>query len=365
MRVAIVGAGLAGLACAHELERLGVLPEIFEQQQQVGKADWAIEIMAQFMHHSPRHDIFDYLNRDLGLPLHPHSAFDTMILFSPSEHTVLRGKFGYTTIRGKDDRSLERQLAARLASTIHFGSRPDVWELRQEYDWVVVASGDHEWTRSLSRWTPQIEWYMMAAEVTGSFNPLAQTFFLNPRYAGTGYAMIAPIDEGQAIAGVGVPGISRDELEHYWKVFRTEQGHRWQQEVRHFRVDRWRVGQVHPCVIGNVLLVGHAGGFAESLGLSGQCPSLASGVMAARQMILGDRSLERFARQHRAHANRLWRLRRNVNAWTGEEMDYLVRAAHYGGSLVARSPWSVLGPASWALNVLHLADDPSPRVGPQ
>ncbi|MDF2627061.1 MAG: NAD(P)-binding Rossmann-like domain [Symbiobacteriaceae bacterium] len=37
MRAAIVGAGLAGLACAHELERLGHDCEIFDKRDRVGK----------------------------------------------------------------------------------------------------------------------------------------------------------------------------------------------------------------------------------------------------------------------------------------------------------------------------------------
>jgi len=36
MRVAIIGAGLAGLSCAHELERYGVSPVIFEKNSYIG-----------------------------------------------------------------------------------------------------------------------------------------------------------------------------------------------------------------------------------------------------------------------------------------------------------------------------------------
>ncbi|MBC7106709.1 MAG: FAD-dependent oxidoreductase, partial [Firmicutes bacterium] len=35
MRVAIIGAGVAGLTCALELQRRGVVPEVFEQRPSV------------------------------------------------------------------------------------------------------------------------------------------------------------------------------------------------------------------------------------------------------------------------------------------------------------------------------------------
>lgn len=36
MKIAIIGAGLGGLACALECERLGVIPDVFERDESVG-----------------------------------------------------------------------------------------------------------------------------------------------------------------------------------------------------------------------------------------------------------------------------------------------------------------------------------------
>lgn len=360
-----MGAGLAGLACAHELERLGVLPVIFEKKLWPGKEDLIVESMAQLFHHHPGQDLWIYLREELGLPVHPHGVVNKMVLRSATEEATVTGHLAYTTLRGPDRRSLERQLADRLAAAIRYGEEPDPWQLREAYDWVVIATGDHQWTKAFSRFTQHIEWTVRSAEVSGLFNPAEQQFFFNTRYAKTGYAMLSPIDERRALAGLGIPHSSPAEAEQYWERFRREESRFWEAEIHPFRVTRWEVGVVDRCVVGNVMLIGQAGGFCEPLGMLGQCPSLASGVMAARQIALGDRSLERYTRQFRAYYNRLWRLRRNVNAWTDTEMDMMVRAVRYGGPLAVRSPLNLLGPGSLVVDLLRMADDPSPEAGPQ
>lgn len=363
MRVAIIGAGLAGLACAHELERLGLLPVIFERQRSVGRPDLVIETMAQVMHHNRGQDIFDHIRQDLGLPLNPHGSVQSMILHSPNHEATLQGHLGYITIRGHDDRSLERQLARVVAAEIHYGQRPDPWELRRQFDWVVVATGNHEWSQTVSRWTPHIDWSVRGATVIGSFNPAEQHFFFNPRYAKTGYAMISPIDERSAVVGVGVPGASGNEADQYWAAFRQDVGHYWEREVASVRVDRVQVGQPSDVIVGNVILIGHAGGFCEPIGMTGQCPSLTSGVCAARQIVLGDRSLSRFARHFRSYYNQALRIRQTVNAWTDKEMDRLVQTARFAGPVVTSVPLPYIRMGGWALDALRAPNDPSPEIG--
>lgn len=365
MRIAIVGAGLSGLACAHELERLGFTPDIFEKRHRVGERFPNVETMAQFFHMHPRQDIFLHLRHDLNLPVNPISMIRSAVLHSESHEATIRGPFGYTTVRGHDERSLERQLERHLRSPIRFGTNPDVRELQREYDWVVVATGDQEWTRDLHHWTRHIAWWVRGAHVTGDFDPTELHFFFNTRYAKTGYAMIAPMDERHASVGIAVPHSSADEVDRYWQVFREGLGHFWEEEEIQFKLEKFECGAVAQHVIGNVVLIGNAGGFVEGLGIAGQCPSMASGVHAARQIVLNDNSLDRYVRQWRAHYNRFWRLRRTVNAWTDVEMDLFVQMSSSKLSgLVARAPFSMVVPAAFAADLFRLPDDLSPEVGP-
>lgn len=363
MRVAIVGAGLAGLACAHELERLGFAPEIFEMAPCVGDRSRVAELMTQFMHLNPRQDILAHIREELMLPLEPSYTLTRCVLHSRSHEAEMGGKLGYGTIRGNDDRSLERQLARRVAAPIHFDQTPDVRELRREYDWVVVATGDQRWTTELSQWKRDLSWTARGALVSGSFTPGEVHFYFDTRYAGTGHALLAPLDEHLAIAGIGLPDATPAEALAYWERFRAAESFRWAAEENPFEVCRNSCGEVWPIVVGNVMFIGVAGGFLEPLGMNGQCPSLTSGVMAARQIALRDPCLERFARRWRVYYRRLARLRRNVNAWTDDDMDRLVMGVRYGGWLVTHSPWNLLEPGGMLADVLRLADDPSPGVG--
>ncbi|MDF2628050.1 MAG: dependent oxidoreductase [Symbiobacteriaceae bacterium] len=357
MRIAIVGAGLAGLACAHELERLGLAPDVFEKGPCVGNRSRVVELMTQFMHVNPRQDIWGYVRDELMLPLEAAFALRRCVVHSASHEAEMTGKLGYVTIRGDDDGSLERQLARHVEARVRFGQTPDVRELRREYDWVVVATGDQRWTTELSQWKRDLGWTARGALVTGNFAPGEAHFFFDTRYAGTGHALLAPLDEHTAIAGIGLPDASPAEAEAYWERFRASESFRWDVEKEPFEVCRNSCGEVWPVVVGNVLLTGVAGGFLEPLGMNGQCPSLTSGVMAARQIALRDPWLERFARRWRVYYRRLARLRRSVNAWTDEDMDRLTLGVKYGGWLVTHSPWNLLEPSGMLADVLRLADE--------
>jgi digeranylgeranylglycerophospholipid reductase len=357
LRIAIVGAGLSGLSCAHELERLGFAPTIFEKNRGVGDGPPRVETMAQFLHIQPRQDIFGYLREELHLPVNPAGAFRRAVLHSPSQEATLTGDLGYVTIRGDDDRSLERQLARHLHSPIRFGEQPDVMGLAETYDWVVVANGDRSWAAEFLQWETDVVWSVQGALVRGDFFPGELHFFFNSRYAGTGYALISACDERTASVGVGMPQATAEELGGFWETFRREQGHRWEAEELPFRMERLECGHVRSNVLGNVLLVGVAGGFMETLGLTGQCAAMSSGVYAARQIVLGDRSLERFARRWRVSYLRTKRLRQLVNTWTDEGMDWFVRAMHYGGRVVTDSPWNLLRPAGLVADWLRQTGD--------
>jgi flavin-dependent dehydrogenase len=357
LRIAIVGAGLAGLACAHELERLGFTAQLFEKEAQVGKRATVVETMAQFMHLHPRQDILAHLQQDLHLPFQPANHIHQAVLHGPHHKAQITGHIGYTTVRGADERSPENQLARHVRSPITYGRAPDVYALAREYDWVVVATGDPTWAKEFLQWQTDIVWSIRGAVVTGEFNPSRLDFFFRSAYADAGYAMVSPIDERRATVGVAVPNITAGELDRFWQAFRMGERRRWTAEEEQFQFERLEYGTVRACVLGNVLLVGAGAGFAEGLSLSGQCMALTSGVCAARQILLQDRSLERLHRRWKVRYQQIHNLRRVVDGWGDPEMDLFVRSVSLGGKLAAFAPWNLVAPAGMVAD-LFLPPEP-------
>jgi digeranylgeranylglycerophospholipid reductase len=366
MRVAIVGAGLAGLACAHELERLHHQCEIFDKRDRIGKMFNTVETMLEALIMDPQKDVFDLLRQDCNLPVNPSSHITRLVLHTRSHEALLRGRMGYTTIRGSDPRSLEQQLARHIRSPIHLDQNPDVEKLKSQYDWVVVATGSPKWPKHFGLWTRDIGWYVRGANVIGDFNPGELHFLFNTRYAGTGYAMLSPFDERYASTGIGVPDSSEEELEAYWEVFCREHSRYWERIEDEFKLECYEMGRVRQRVLENILFVGNAGGFIEPLGITGQVDSLRSGVYAARKIAQGDTAFDEFARRWDQYYERLWRLRLNVNAWTDDDMDRLAAFAGHGiGTVLSHAPVNLLDLAGRLMPFLPLAQDPSAEVGRQ
>lgn len=175
-----------------------------------------------------------------------------MVVHTQSHESVVDGHVGYTTIRGTDERSRERQLARQIKAPIHFDQNPDVEWLASEYDRVVVATGPPKWSKHFGIWQRDVGWYVRGANVIGEFNPGELHFWFNTRYAGTGYGMIAPYDCRHASVGVGVPDGSEAELEEYWDRLRQEQGRFWERIEDPFHLECYEMGRVSTRVVENI-----------------------------------------------------------------------------------------------------------------
>lgn len=365
MRVAIVGAGLAGLACAHELERLGVACELFDKRDRIGKMFNTVETMLQPLVLHPHKDIFESLRQELHLPVNPANHITRLVVHTKSKETQVRGRLGFTTIRGSDERSLEVQVARHIHSPVHLDQNPDVEHLKHRYDWVVVATGSPKWPKHFGLWQRDLCWYVRGANVFGDFDPGELHFVFDTRYAGTGYAMICPYDSRLASVGVGIPDSSEERMEAYWERFRHDKRHLWHSIEDEFKLECYEMGRVNQRVFENVIFVGNAGGFIEPLGITGQDPSLRSGVLAARKIAQGDAAFDTFAKEWDHYYQDLWRLRLNVNAWTDAEMERLATAISHGiGTFLAGSPINLLDIAGTAMQYLPMTQDHSAEVGP-
>ena len=71
MKVAIIGAGLAGLSCAYELQKQGFMPDIFEKTTLIGE-NMELPVILLRMFETPIRDPIKFLKKEFGMQLIPH-----------------------------------------------------------------------------------------------------------------------------------------------------------------------------------------------------------------------------------------------------------------------------------------------------
>lgn len=201
MKIAIIGAGLGGLACALECERLGIIPDVFERDESVR---WPYVCIAHWLHviHNSKGDLRNYLGDRFGLDLKPINRCTELIMKSQNKETTIKGDIGYIMRRGKHVDSVENQLYRTLKRTpVHFNRPADYKELSKKYDYVVVATGKETVAQELGVWKSIDMVHLRGGLAYGAFNPTGTTIYFNNKHAGKGFARLGPINSTQANSG--------------------------------------------------------------------------------------------------------------------------------------------------------------------
>ncbi|GAB6158234.1 NAD(P)/FAD-dependent oxidoreductase [Desulfotomaculum varum] len=326
MRIAIIGAGVSGLACAHELERLGLAPDIFEERPRCGELFPHVAGILQLMHR-PVRDPLVWLEKDYFIKINPLAAWKKITMHAPKVKGVARsGKFGYFVERGQSHRSLETQLANSLRSRIHFNCRADYSALAREYDYVVVATGNRHIPATLGIWKDIFSTKVRGAVVQGKFDPEELIMWVNNDYARGAYAYLTAFNTTRASLVLIYANAKPDEIEEHWSTFLKKENLNYHIE-ENFLLEHVS-GTVYPHQVGNVILIGTSGGFMESFLGFGTVSSLRSGVLAARA-IKQNRSFTEMVNELDLEMRRSVRLREIINTMDNNDYDRLVATATF------------------------------------
>lgn len=320
VKVAIIGAGPAGMACAHELERHGIFPVIFEKRHRPGDLfDHSAGVLQLF---TRPYDPLGHLRDNFGINLRPIGEIKSIVMKSPNKKVTANGKLGYFLLRGHDPTSVESQLYNNLKSQLIANTIGDYLDLSRRYDYVVVATGSYDACRTEGLWSLVYPTNLIGGTVNGRFDMSMMFMWLDNRYSGTAYAYLAPMEEKRAFLGLIVPESTIETAKEKWKLF-------WQMENLKYElineiVLEHNAGFVYPHQVGNILFAGIAGGFLEPFLGFGLVSSIKSGVLAGRAIATG-KSYEELLTQLKQDMMHSLVMRDILNKIKNDHLDLLLK----------------------------------------
>ncbi|MCG8400680.1 MAG: NAD(P)/FAD-dependent oxidoreductase [Firmicutes bacterium] len=321
MRVAIIGAGPSGLACALALEQRGIAPDIFERSYRVGLPAPAVGIMMQLFGR-PERDQVRCLAEKFGLPLNPLSKLKRVVMRTSRRAVAVTGDLGYLMERGQGPNSVEVQLAEQLRAKIKYDIQADHRTLAAEYDSVVVADGAALAARDLKVWETTVSAWVKGVVLLGRFDPGTAVLYFDTGYARHGFGFMAPFSNRRAVLMLIVPDIERTELSTYWDRFLDRE--KFHPEI----IESFELHHVSGFStrqrVNNIFMVGNSGGFTDSFLGHGLFAGMSGGALAARAIAEG-LDFERMVAPIMRQMARLQIFREAFNTMDNAGIDRLVR----------------------------------------
>lgn len=325
MKVAILGAGPAGLACAIECERLGVDAELFERSASVGWMWPSVNYWPNMCYnHLGAKDAREYLKKNYGVDFTILNETKSILMKSAGKQVAITGTLGLTINRGKVQNSLENQLVLKISKIpIHYNYLGDYKALSKEYDYVVVATGRDTEARDMGLWQDKGSVFIVGSTVAGNFDINSSTIYFNTEYAGTGFARLTPLNQHLAVIGlylIGMPEFKAQELYH--KFIRMENLN----SLDCFNLiipPAFTIGKVTSFQKDNVLLVGRAAGLVDSVLGVGGAEALMSGTTAARA-IAEKKDYNGMVKPLQSNIENISAFRKIINNYSNTDFDKLI-----------------------------------------
>ncbi|GFR35455.1 NAD(P)/FAD-dependent oxidoreductase [Thermobrachium celere] len=329
MKVAIMGAGISGLSCAITLERNGIEPTIFEKRSRVGDRFINAEAMFDILNR-PIKDCLGYIREKFNIDLQPISDVDKLIVHSKNEVSSIQGKIGYTNLRGRHENSFERQLEKQLKRKIIFNSSYEYETLCKEFDFIVLATGDGQYSSNLGNYRCDLTCTIVGATVVGDFIKSNPHVWFNYDIIPKGYGWLIPFSEKEANLVIAYPDypnnikLDRDKM---WSRFYELASSDLNQSLKirdSFQITRYMMGICLRPKIDNTYFIGNCfGTISPGLGF-GQFASILTGVYCAYD-ILGIEKYEKLVKPLFENYNNSLVLRRYLENLTDDKLDAIVK----------------------------------------
>lgn len=333
-KIAIIGAGLAGLSCAVECERLGVFPDVFERDSSVGWTWPTVAYWPSFVF-SDTSDQIHSLSSRYGLSLNYINITRSLFMKSANNSTTISGdNLGYNILRGKSSNSVENQLYSRIFhSTVHFNRSADYRELREKYDHVVIATGRIREAYELGVWEEHGNVNIFGGLALGSFDRNSCSMYFNTDYAGSGYANIIPLNDKQAVVCINCinMGDKKYDADSLFDRFLVTEGLKGLEFLYYAQLPVYPLGRVTGFTVDNILLAGRAGGLVGSLIGVGGYSSIISGILAARA-IIQKKNYDQMVKPYWDNLENISSFRTTLNKYQNKDFDKLISSLKIPGA---------------------------------
>jgi flavin-dependent dehydrogenase len=282
MKVAIIGAGISGLAAAFEFKRHNITPVIFEKKSHIGNpvlfTSATLHIFNHFMS-----DPFCYLKKNYGLNISPTFQLKKLIMSSPQNKAVIKGNLGYIVNRMREEGSLANQLFSKVALPIEFNSFVDINDIKEAFDYIIVATGSNLIAKDLNLWTNTFSAQIRSATIVGNFDTQSVLMWLNKDYAKDGFGYLIPTRPKEATLNLAVNNITFHEIDYYWENFLYREDLNY--KIIETRDASFECGFLSTHQLDNLYFTGNTAGFTDSLIGFGQIKAIESGILAARAIV--------------------------------------------------------------------------------
>ncbi|WP_411677577.1 NAD(P)-binding protein [Caproicibacter sp.] len=342
MKVAIFGAGLSGLSCAITLEKHGVNPSIFEKRSCVGDRFVNAEAMFSILER-PVKDGLSYLSEVYGIHLEPISETNHLMIHSLNGESSVEGKIGYTNIRGRHENSFENQLSRQVKSKINFNFLKEYTEISKDFDSIVLATGDGDYSIKLNNYRCDITCSLKGATVEGTFLTSEPHVWFNYDILPKGYAWLIPYSQKEANLVIAFPEYPQAEIydiDKMWKLMFDLACRDLRQSLKitdRFQIIHYIAGICESPKIGNTYFVGNCfGALSPGLGF-GQFSSILTGIYAALD-ICNLAHYDDLVKPLFENYNHSLALRRFLEGLSNDDLDRIVKRSNlkFADTLISR-----------------------------
>ncbi|NMD71623.1 NAD(P)/FAD-dependent oxidoreductase [Bacillus sp. DNRA2] len=355
MNIAIMGAGLSGLACAITLEKNGIRPTIYEKRDKIGDRFVNGETLMSIFS-GPSQDSIATLADKYGIFLNPTAHIRRIKIFSKEETAEIKTPLGFINIRGRDEKSFESHLAKQVQSSIQFNSVKTYEQLLQEHTHVVMATGDGAYVKALGNFSEDLTVSIKGATIEGSFDSNTVMAWLDYELAPFGYCFFIPFSEKEGSLSVAIPDLLENqgvEIEVLFEQLIGKLRSEWKQELKitdQFQITHYSIGICRSARIGNTFFIGNCFGTMMPFMGFGQYCSLLSGVFAAFDLC-GKGNYQELMQPLRSSYENSLILRRGMEQLTNRGIDSIIRGldGYWGEKLFQTKVFDPLKVASYLL----------------